>query len=1071
MPSDYEAIRKANIDRYGWDSSYHALISDRLYPDQTHFIFELLQNAEDVRATWVEFAILCDRLEVRHNGKRLFTEEDVRSICSIGQSTKQEDLTQIGKFGIGFKSVYGFTSSPEVHSGDEHFRIRHYIRPEGTAPAFVEAGQTLFVLPFDAAAKLSSAKAYQIILAGLQSLQPRMLLFLKHIDCVRWIAEDGSEGSCQRLITKTKIHGAKLVAVSKGDTEAEAESWLVFERFLHEEVFKELSVSIAFHLARRPGRRSQIAALRTSPLVCFFPTEKETNLGFLIQGPYRTTPARDNVPSHDPANRRLVEETASLMKQAYLAIRDGGLLDVNALESLPLDKNRFPEDRLFRPFFDAARELLAKEKLLPVRLTKKAGPVQPAFVRPGNAVVGSNSMLCDLVPDRYLRSLCGTTEPLHWLSVSFCERPALIEYLRSEFGVEEITPDKLAQLLTKEFLEQRSDTWIVNLYRFLNHHQSLWRRERPLHAPPPLRDKEILRLESKKHVRQFDDLGKPTAYLPQGTAIDFDLPVIRRAVVKDKGALAFLQALGLEAPKLLDEVRARVLSKYQKENGPLEVSADVHRCDWEKILAVYEDSHSKDQRELVRQLREIRCVRSRDVSRERLYYVRPAQAYLRSREMELFLGDSDSVRFVAEEYDARILALLKEVGIQVKLAVKQRPPGWDGHVQLESQHSHHGRGLNGFDPDFSIDGLDDAVATPTIARSAYIWKHICAPHYRQIRGRVEWSSRSNFGRGGRYYQCEEVCSKAGESLTNRAWLPNRAGHFYRPQELTLDDLPEEFDRFEAVANALGMKQARSIIELERTEQRKRAAETLGIDTETAEVLRELRDAGVSGDEANAALRGLVKQKRDQQTVSTETASRVSFRESLEQRFGRSERLLRTQTNFGSNPVRSPEYRRAQAAKEIHEEREGEPAPEERYRYAERRVWESRDPQTRTFLAEEYGGFCQICGDSNAFQRLDGLPYFEAKYIVEASMARWIERPGNCLSLCATCCAKLTHGSVQSVEFIQKILALLLAGEGGSGELSIEFLLCGEPVTLRFTERHLLDLQELLREDGEKTGQE
>ena len=33
----------------------------------------------------------------------------------------------------------------------------------------------------------------------------------------------------------------------------------------------------------------RVAAVGASPLTAFFPTEKETFLGFLIQGPYRTT--------------------------------------------------------------------------------------------------------------------------------------------------------------------------------------------------------------------------------------------------------------------------------------------------------------------------------------------------------------------------------------------------------------------------------------------------------------------------------------------------------------------------------------------------------------------------------------------------------------------------------------------------------------------------------------------------------------------------------------------------------------------------------------------------------------
>jgi hypothetical protein len=42
---------------------------------------------------------------------------------------RSRDLTAIGRFGIGFKSVYAFTDRPEIHSGAEDFAIEGYIRP------------------------------------------------------------------------------------------------------------------------------------------------------------------------------------------------------------------------------------------------------------------------------------------------------------------------------------------------------------------------------------------------------------------------------------------------------------------------------------------------------------------------------------------------------------------------------------------------------------------------------------------------------------------------------------------------------------------------------------------------------------------------------------------------------------------------------------------------------------------------------------------------------------------------------------------------------------------------------
>ena len=106
--------------------------------------------------------------------------------------------------------------------------------------------------------------------------------------------------------------------------------------------------------------------VESSPLIVSFPTEKETFLGFLVQGPYRTTPARDNVPGHDPSNQLLVRETGTLLGDVLRELRDDGLLTVEALQALPLDEARFPAGSMFRPLFDAVGEILTTEAMIPV---------------------------------------------------------------------------------------------------------------------------------------------------------------------------------------------------------------------------------------------------------------------------------------------------------------------------------------------------------------------------------------------------------------------------------------------------------------------------------------------------------------------------------------------------------------------------------------------------------------------------------------------------------------------------------------------------------------------------------
>ena len=62
------------------------------------------------RQGYVEIRLHDDRLELRHNGKP-FDERDVTGVCGIGEGSKAGDYSQIGKFGIGFKSVYAYTLS------------------------------------------------------------------------------------------------------------------------------------------------------------------------------------------------------------------------------------------------------------------------------------------------------------------------------------------------------------------------------------------------------------------------------------------------------------------------------------------------------------------------------------------------------------------------------------------------------------------------------------------------------------------------------------------------------------------------------------------------------------------------------------------------------------------------------------------------------------------------------------------------------------------------------------------------------------------------------------------------
>ncbi|XP_030642545.1 sacsin [Chanos chanos] len=104
----------------------------RRYPDGGQILKELIQNADDAKATEVLFVH-----DERHYGKHnlwhdelgkyqgpalyafnnaVFTEDDWRGIQTTCRSTKRDNPDKVGRFGIGFNSVYHVTDLPSVLS-------------------------------------------------------------------------------------------------------------------------------------------------------------------------------------------------------------------------------------------------------------------------------------------------------------------------------------------------------------------------------------------------------------------------------------------------------------------------------------------------------------------------------------------------------------------------------------------------------------------------------------------------------------------------------------------------------------------------------------------------------------------------------------------------------------------------------------------------------------------------------------------------------------------------------------------------------------------------------------------
>jgi hypothetical protein len=159
---------------------------------------------------------------------------------------------------------------------------------------------------------------------------------------------------------------------------------------------------------------------------------------------------------------------------------------------------------------------------------------------------------------------------------------------------------------------------------------------------------------------------------------------------------------------------------------------------------------------------------------------------------------------------------------------------------------------------------------------------------------------------------------------------------------------------------------------------------------------------------------------------------------------------------------NPAMYRERAEEEIRKQIEIKLQRGMRFKTVPRTVWEAKNNDIRTFLAEQYHGKCQIC--QQGFKRHDNIPYYEGLYLVSYTQAGWADNPGNVLCMCATCCAKMQYGAVEADNVLDQIKSQRALRENGSGHPVLRLRLCGQSTEIRFTERHMLRLQALLNAD-------
>ncbi|KAM6951488.1 uncharacterized protein FYW47_015000 [Aplochiton taeniatus] len=379
-------------------------LSTELYSKDTHFVLELIQNADDnsypdgtEAMPALAFVVERDCVTVLNNESG-FQERNIRAICDVGRSTKgKHKCGYIGQKGIGFKSVFKVTDCPEIHSNGFHLRFDKTSGPMGyILPHWVEDESTLETRLCDLPQQSWTTKiclplrseSYQTRNL-FHDVHPSLLLFLHRLRSITIYNQ-----SERRVVTMTRrdlSHNVLEVEHTEG-----TERWLVVKRTLQPKKIKEdvesTELALAFQLSDQGS--DALGQPQKQPVFAYLPL-RSFGFRFIVQGDFDIPSSREDVDRDSSWNQWLRSEIPQLFLHSMDVFTDhpdfSGLSGLcHFLQFVPL-----PDEVLdfFRPVAGQIIQLLKGKAFLPT-LTSDGGV---EYKLPSQVAVCQDGVIRDVI--------------------------------------------------------------------------------------------------------------------------------------------------------------------------------------------------------------------------------------------------------------------------------------------------------------------------------------------------------------------------------------------------------------------------------------------------------------------------------------------------------------------------------------------------------------------------------------------------------------------------------------------------------------------------------------------------
>ncbi|MDX1217393.1 hypothetical protein GOL99_17835 [Sinorhizobium medicae] len=999
-------------------------IFEDFYPDRAHFVYELLQNAEDAGATQVTFTLQNEGLVCEHDGSRTFTEADVTSITGIHNSTKEKALDRIGKFGVGFKSVFVYTQSPTVRSGAFSFRIVEMILPEPIMADESIGSRTRFEFPFDSPKK-PPAEAYAEIAAGLNDMDETTLLFLSNLKTIKWNIENGGSGEVLR-----HMHSESHFEILKKREEQTTANlhFLKFDQPIPG--FSTHRVAVAFPLGFLAGVREFVSSkplaeqMKVVPasegrVAVFFTAAKETSgLLFHLHGPFVPELSRASI-KETAANEPVFEHLAQLCGQSLHKIKDLGLLTPDFLMVLPN-----PQDQIPLRYQPIRSSIIGEMKSAPLTPTHNRGHAA------ASCLIQAKGSLKSLLSEKDIEFLVDYDDDPPLWAIAATQRNSRIDNFLNGLEIQDWGIDEFVETLGEkaatgvryinvapycvtgpdiefmQWLEARPPEWLQQFYALLHDETA--------------ESGFLFRLKSLKIVRLRDGaFGIAASSFFQNDNSSGAMPTVDALVYtsgkskpQQEKARKFLSDIGVRELGEAEEIELVLKARYTKE---AEIPDNkTYLNDLKRFVALAERHPDK-----ARLFSGYYIFRGQDDN-----WHTPAGIYLdapyKQTDLSAYYGmlgeDADCVALHASYKDSiaikRLRAFVESVGARVDLSIERG--SCRNNPQKAYLYSVSGdRQTSPRDEDYFIERLPELLEVPSLELSRLIWRTLISlPADRDC---LHAAYRRNYS-GGTHY----ADSRLVHDLRAAKWIPQRDQGFVRPADASSEFLPEGFP-FDAGFKGLQAIQFGSAAVRRSAQQREKdsVAKTAGFaDAKALERAQRFAD--------------LPEEEQERFFAEREAAAKSAIPD-----------------RDPSNPQRR--------ARNVAEQAENAPNRESEIRSRSISVGrEDVKAEAEQYLRQHYRNedgemTCQICKGPLPFKLDDGSEFFETVEFLPGLKKRHFQ---NYLALCPNHSAMYRHANG-----CKEIIGDMVESLADGGEL--EVILAQRDMTIYLSKIHVIDIKAVL----------